>query len=201
MREAWAVVLTGVLHLVFEEVLHQKALFIALAVLGWGSYIVLSARRDPGVLQTWGFRRDNLRAALPAPTIFSLLAFLALAGAGLAQDTLRLNWHMVPLLLLYPIWGLIQQLLIQALFVRNVVREVPALRAPWLIVPLAAFLFGIVHWPDVRLMVATFLLGLAFTPMYLHVRNLWPLGIYHGWLGVFAYFWLLDRDPWIEVFG
>ena len=201
MREAWAVVLTGVLHLFFEEVLHQKLLFITLAVLGWGSYIVLSARRDPGVLRTWGFRRDNLRAALPVPTAFFVLASAALAVVAWHQGTLHWHWHMAPLFLLYPLWGLIQQLLVQALFVRNVVREVPALSAPWRIVPLAALLFGIVHWPDVRLMGATFLLGLAFTPMYLRVPNLWPLGVYHGWLGVLAYYWLLERDPWTEVFG
>lgn len=50
-------------------------------------------------------------------------------------------------------------------------------------------------------MAATFMMGLAFTPMYLRHRNLWPLGIYHGWLGVLTYYWVLARDPWTEMFG
>jgi hypothetical protein len=58
-----------------------------------------------------------------------------------------------------------------------------------------------VHLPDFRLATATFVLGLALTPIYLKWRNLWPLGIYHGLLGVLFYFWVLERDPWIEVFG
>jgi hypothetical protein len=58
---------------------------------------------------------------------------------------------------------------------------------------------GILHLIFVEALNAC--LGLAFTQIYLRWRNLWPLGIYHAWLGVFAYFWVLHRDPWLEVFG
>jgi hypothetical protein len=108
---------------------------------------------------------------------------------------------MLPLLLLYPIWGLIQQFLIQALVVGNLSRSSGALASGWVVTAISAVLFGMVHLPEMRLTIATLLLGLAFTPIYLKWRNLWPLGIYHGWLGVFFYFWILRRDPWLEVFG
>lgn len=52
------------------------------------------------------------------------------------------------------------------------------------------------HLPSWKLAAGTFGLGLAYTPLYLHHRNLWPLGLYHGWLGVFYYFWVLERNPW-----
>ena len=201
MGEAYAAILTGALHLLFENVLHQKLLYIVLAGLGWSTYLVVRARQDPGILRVWGFRADNLRRAMRVPTAFFLLAGAALAAVGAVQGTLRWHTPMLALFLLYPLWGWIQQLLVQAMFVRNAEREVPALRPPWRIVPLAALLFGVVHFPDVKLMGATFLMGLAFTPMYLRWRNLWPLGLYHGWLGVLAYYWLLDRDPWTELFG
>jgi hypothetical protein len=39
MLEVSAVVATGILHLVFTEVFHAKAWFIALAMAGWTAYI------------------------------------------------------------------------------------------------------------------------------------------------------------------
>jgi hypothetical protein len=37
--------------------------------------------------------------------------------------------------------------------------------------------------------------------IFLRWRNVWPLGICHGWLGVLFYFWVLGRDPWLEILG
>ncbi len=58
-----------------------------------------------------------------------------------------------------------------------------------------AALVGLVHLPYVALAVATFLLGLVFTPHYLRHRNVLVLGIWHGWLETLLYFWVLGRDP------
>ncbi len=66
---------------------------------------------------------------------------------------------------------------------------------------LASVLFGAVHLPELRLVAATSLLGLVFTLIYLRWHNLWPLGVYHGWLGVFFCYWVLVRDPWRETLG
>jgi len=38
-------------------------------------------------------------------------------------------------------------------------------------------------------------------PLYFRYRNLWPLGVLHGWLGAFFYLWVLGRDMWVENFG
>ena len=101
---------------------------------------------------------------------------------------------------LYPLWGWIQQFLIQALVVRNLERH-RFFSHPFCLVPASAVLFALVHAPYVPLMLATFGLGLAFTPIYLRWRNLWPLGLYHGWLGALFYVWVLGRDPLLEAFG
>ena len=77
----------------------------------------------------------------------------------------------------------------------------PSARVSRIHARICAVLFSLVHVPDPQLMVATFVLGLAFTPIYLRWRNLWPLGVLHGWLGAFCYVWVLDRNPWQEVFG
>jgi membrane protease YdiL (CAAX protease family) len=96
------------------------------------------------------------------------------------------------------VWGLVQQFLVQAMVARNLLAWTTRRSVATLV---AAALFAAVHWPDGVLMGATCLLGLAFTPMYLAFRNLWPLGLYHGWLGALTYFWVLGRDPWREAFG
>ena len=62
-----------------------------------------------------------------------------------------------------------------------------------------AAVFSSVHLPNWELTAGTFGLGFAYTPLYL--RNLWPLGLYHGWLGVFFYFWVLGDNPWKNMFG
>ena len=118
-----------------------------------------------------------------------------------SRGSLLFHWHMLVLLLLYPIWGVIQQFLVQALVAGNLSKASGFSSSPWFVTVVCAVLFAVVHLPDLTLAIGTFFLGLAFTPIYLKWRNLWPLGLYHGWLGVFVYFWVLHRDPWLEVFG
>lgn len=195
--ELGAVVVTGALHLVFEEVLQQKAPFIVLAFLGWGAYLGLSVRRTPGVLGEWGLTTDGLRRDARWPGLVLAVGAAALAAVGAVRGTLLVHWHMLPLLALYPVWGLLQQFMVQAMVARNLDA---LLGRRWLVVVTAAALFGIVHWPDRFLMISTCLLGLLFTPIYLERRSLLPLGLVHGWLGVLAYYWLLGRDPWLELF-
>ena len=100
----------------------------------------------------------------------------------------------------YPIWGMFQQLLVQGVFVRTVVESASGLRPKVIATIVAAVLFGAVHLPELRLAMATLVLGLVFTLIYVRWRNLWPLGLYHGWLGVFYYYWVLGRNPWREIF-
>src|SRR5262249_19674259 len=111
--------------------------------------------------------------------------------------SIRISSHMWILALLYPVWGLVQQLLVQAMVVRNLT---PVLSLP-LVVAIAAVLFGLVHLPDMELALATALLGGIFTLIFTRWRNVWALGICHGLLGVFFYFWVLGRDPWLEIMG
>ena len=171
-----------------------------MALFGWSSYIAWRALTEPGTLKRWGLRHTNLREGFFATTGVALAAAAGMATVAGSRGTLSFHAHMLPLALLYPVWGLVQQLLVQALFVGNLSSE--PLRVPQaLLIVLAAALFALVHLPDPILMAATFLLGLAFTPIYLRWRNVWPLGLWHGLLGVLVYFWILGRDPWIETFG
>jgi len=196
--EVLAVALTGALHLVFEERFHAKLAFLALAATVWTGYLVRRRRADPGVLAAWGLRREGLRGSARACGAVLAAGALALAAFAGAHGRLRLHLNLLPLFLLYPAWGLVQHFLLQALFVRNL--RLAGLR-PVACTALAAPLFGLAHWPDRVLMAATVLLALALTPVYLRWRNLWPLAVVHGWLGALAYFWLLGRDPWAEMWA
>jgi len=37
--------------------------------------------------------------------------------------------------------------------------------------------------------------------MLVRWRSVWALGVCHGLLGVFFYYWVLGRDPWLEILG
>lgn len=197
--EVSAVIGTGLLHLLFIEVFQLKAWFIALAVVSWAIYIAVRVRIDNSALRSWGFGSMNLRKASITSSIVAAIAVLAMIP--ISNGRLFFHWHILPLLFLYPIWGVIQQFLVQAMVVNNLAIISDRLSYRWMVTLVAAILFGFVHIPDLKLMMATFCIGLAFTPIYLRWRNLWPLGVYHGWLGVLYYFWVLERDPWLEVFG
>ena len=199
--ETGSVIVTGILHLIFVGVLNAKAVFIAVALIGWSGYIAVRVRNDRRLLEVWGFRCANIRSTFIISSFATAIGILAMAVIALTQKSLSFHWHILPLLLLYPIWGVIQQFLVQALVAGNLSRSSGMIGSASFVTIVSAALFALVHMPDLKLAIGTFCLGLAFTPIYLRWRNLWPLGIYHGWLGVLAYFWVLHRDPWLEVFG
>lgn len=197
--EVGAVMLTGALHPVFVELLDLRLAFIGVALLGWLSYVVRRLRRDKSLLCQWGFSRAGLLKSFAAASAIALPAAGVMAVIAGRAGSLHLNWHMLPLAILYPLWGLAQQFMVQGLVVRTLTAQRHRFLSSGSIAILAASLFALVHCPDFTLMALTFGLGLAFTAIYLRWCNLWPLGLYHGWLGLLCYFWVLQRDPWTEV--
>lgn len=118
---------------------------------------------------------------------------------GIVNDTLIISWHLFPMLLLYPAWGVIQQFLMIAIIAVNLddLKGVKINRL--VIILLTAILFSIVHYPSVPLVISTFILGICYAFFFLRYRNIWVLGVFHGWLGAFFYFFVLKRDSWLEV--
>lgn len=196
--EMGAVGLTGVGHLAFAAA-DASALFIPIATLGWGGYIYYRARREPGFFRRTGLTPHGLGPAFRDASLVAAGSLALMAGAGALQGSLALHRDMVPLLLLYPAWGLIQQFLVQGMLSGNLSNGPGWTNSPYVITPISAAAFGSVHLPNWRLAAGTFGLGLAYTPLYLRHRNLWPLGLYHGWLGVFYYFWVLEKNPWARM--
>jgi hypothetical protein len=194
--ELAAAILTGAAFLVFENVLHLKLPFLLAAAAGWGTWIALRVARDRTVLREWGIRWDTFRAAaVPG------LAFFLAGCAAIAAWRVAFGWKPLPagallLAVLYPLWSFVQQFLLQAIVAGNLERL--GLRRI-VVIPIAAAAFGLVHAPDLRLMGLCALAGIAWTAIYLRHRNLFVPALAHAWLGALAYYWVLDRDPWIEM--
>ena len=197
-REIAAVILTGGTFLVFENVLHLKVPFLIGSTILWTLYLVARVMRDRSVLQQWGFRRDTLR-----PASIACLVCLGVGGGAILAYRLIAGWRPLPVtalvvFALYPLWGLVQQFLVQALVAENL-KRLGVGRA--IIVPVAAVLFGLAHLPDWPLVAITAGAGVIWTPIFLWRPNLLPLAITHGWLGGLVFYWVLVRDPWAEFFG
>lgn len=192
-------VATGVFHLVCKP-LGLQGVYIVVAVIAWTGFIIVTANRRPEVVRDWGFRRDTLGPAFRASAAIFLPVMLLTVVIASVRGTLEVTSSLVLMMLLYPAWGLVQQFLVQALLVSNLAKGPLQNHQPWLIAA-GGVLFSLVHVGNVALMLATALVGAAFVWLYLRYRNLWPLGLFHGWLAAMFYLWILERDKLTEIFG
>jgi membrane protease YdiL (CAAX protease family) len=199
--EIAGVLITGLGKFVFMDYLNLKLLYIVLSVIGWGIYLIMRAKADHSIMRYWGFRSDNLKKVLAIVLPWAISAVLACILVGLWQRTINPTWHIVPLLIIYPIWGVVQQFLVVALIAGNLQDLNNRSISKPAIIALTAVVFGLVHFPYLWLMVGTFLLALFYSYIYLRERNLWVLGVVHGWLGTLFFYTVVERDPFMEIFG
>lgn len=199
--EIVAVLLTAAGKFIFMDFLQWKLVFIVLSTLGWGGYVFYRSKKQPGILAHWGFRTDNFKKVLLMVLPFGAAAVVSFFSIGYFRDTIKLNWHIIPILLTYPIWGVIQQFLVIGLMAGNLQDiENQKLTKPVIII-LTALLFGAVHYPYNWLMLGTFVLALFYGFIYLKERNVYVMGLFHGWLGGLFFYTVVNRDPFAEVFG
>lgn len=197
--EVVAVVITGVLHLVCKP-LGLQGIYIVGAITSWFAFVLLTARRRPEVLREWGFRADTLKPAFAASAAIFIPVMILMVGLARTRGTLSVPSSLALMLLLYPIWGLVQQFLVQGLLVTNLAKG-PFKGHQGALIIVGGVLFSLVHVGNVWLMAATAGVGAAFVWLYLRYRNLWPLGLFHGLLASLFYQWFLARDPLTEIFG
>jgi hypothetical protein len=198
MAEMAAVVLTGLGKFLLVDWLHLKFWYVTIACLLWIVYILYRIKTNPGAPAYWGFRKQGFRSSLRWIGPVSVIALGGSIAFGIVRGTLVFNWHIFPIMILYPLWGTIQQFLIIGLIARNMEDWEGGRAGKALIVVVSSMVFSIVHFPSIPLVVATALLAIGYTILYLQHRNLWILGLFHGWLGCFFYFFVLGRDPWLE---
>jgi uncharacterized protein len=197
--EILAVVLTGLMKYIFMDWLELRIFYIGVACLFWTIYIYKRYKENNLILKHWGFRKDHFKQEFLYLIPFVLIIIAAIIWYGISNKINFLNWHIIPVFIFYPLWGTIQQFLIIALVAGNL-QSISAVKfKEYQIILLISVLFALVHYPSLPLMLFVFLMELLFTAAYFRWRNLWPLGLYHGWVASLLLFFVLDRDLWNEL--
>ncbi len=199
--EIIAVLATAAGKFIFMDFLQWKLVFIIISTLGWAYYVYIRNKKEPGILVHWGFRLDNVNKVLRMVLPFGILAVITFFVTGYFLGTINLNWHIIPILIFYPIWGVIQQFLVIGLMAGNLQDVQNQKLSKPAIITLTALLFGLVHYPYYWLMIGTFVLALFYGFIYLKERNVYVMGLFHGWLGGLFFYTVVNRDPFAEVFG
>ncbi|GHN01142.1 hypothetical protein WSM22_26310 [Cytophagales bacterium WSM2-2] len=199
--EISAVVLTVAGKFIFADYLNWKLPYDTIAILSWTLYVVKRKKQIPGIAKYWGFRTDNIKKVtmiiLPYGVSMAILCFVV----GIYRDTINITWHIIPILILYPIWGTVQQFLLMSLTSGNLNDLSNSNLNKGLVVLVSAVLFGIIHYPYTWLMIGTFVLAIFYGFVYLKEKNLYVLGVFHGWLGAILFYTVVGRDPFNELIG
>src|SRR5688572_6927360 len=171
--EISAVILTAIGKFLFMDYLNWRFPFIAAAIIFWTSYIIYSNRTKAGVIKYWGFRTDNFKRVMRKVLPVGLLSVIAFSCIGVYQGTINITWHIIPILILYPIWGIIQQFLLIALTAGNLQDLKGYNLNKGIIILLSALLFASVHYPFIWLIIGTFILAIFYGLIYLNERNIY----------------------------
>ncbi|HLG38304.1 MAG TPA: CPBP family glutamic-type intramembrane protease, partial [Chitinophagaceae bacterium] len=193
-----AVILTATGKFVFMDWLDWRLPFVVTAIVCWASYIIYRSRKTSGILKYWGFRIDNFKKVLKKVLPFGLFSVITFLVIGLYQGTINITWHIIPILILYPIWGVIQQFLLIALMAGNMQDLKGHNLNKGAIILCSALLFAWVHYPIVWLIIGTFILAIFYGWVFLNERNIYVLGLFHGWLGGIFYYTVLGKDPFSD---
>jgi uncharacterized protein len=191
------VLLTALGHFLVAGWLDLQLAYVVGACLFWIGFVTWRATADVSVLARWGFTGRNFGRSLTLLTPVLVLALIGFVAYGRFTGRILLNWHILLIGLLYPLWGLVQQFLVVGLLAGNI-RKHSRIPEPGLVL-ITAVVFAAAHAPSPPFMWAAFLLAVVTTTVYLRTGNLWALGIFHGWFATGLYFFALGRDPWMEV--
>ena len=202
--ELIAIVVAGGLHVAAEVTVSSTAarVFNVGVAIAFLFYVTWRAGSTRHMVHIWGMQFANFWPSLKFQLMFGLPAMALLVAYGIYSNSFpppRTFWLAV---ILYPVWGIVQQFALQNLLVRNL-RTVVRPRVARAL--LAAGFFGLAHVPLIPIVVLTFVGGFFLTWIYEHRPNLWAAGCVHGVLGAMAFYFVLGKDPgarlWELVFG
>ena len=196
-----AVILTAMLKFIFMDCLQWHVFYITGIVLFWLAYILYRIKSDRETLILWGFKKEHFKQSMLylAPLIF--ITGIASVLYGSMNNGLSFSWNIILILLLYPLWGLIQQFMMLGIISQNLANATEGKMNRYLIIFMVSALFSMVHFPSFFLMIFTFFLEVVFVTVYLKWKNLWAIGIAHGWMATFILYYVLDRNLWSELFS
>ncbi len=193
--ELGALLITVVVFWIAENVLGQKIPALIILAALWAIHLGRVARQDRDAWRRWGLRPPSPRAAWGTAA-----GVLVAGGALLLLYRLLAGWQPLPgrsiwIFLGYPVWSLVQQLVLQGILVSDL--EQLGVRR-WALVILGSLGFGLAHLPDLELAGLCALAGGPWTLLFLSQRGLVPIAITHAVLGTLTFYWVLERDPLAE---
>ncbi len=200
LLEVLAVILTAIGKFIFMDYLDWRLLFVVVIIIAWGIYVYYRYKQEKNILKYWGFRTDNFKQTVKLILPFGITSIITFIGIGFYQDTINITWHILPILITYPIWGVIQQFITIGLIAGNLNHLKKIKLNKFSIIIITAILFSVAHFPSIWLMVGTFILALFYGFVYLKNKNIYAMGIFHGWLGALFYYTVVNRDPFQEIF-
>ncbi len=147
------------------------------------AWIAITAILRRKVVETHGL---GYRGLLPSLWIIGAAIVLSLAGIALARHLHTLHPLYGPLPVVthlagYALWALMQQFILQVYVLTRLLR-LGLRRTP--AIALATILFAAAHIPNPILVALTFMWGSASCALFLRYRNLYPLALAHGILGM-----------------
>lgn len=192
--ELLAVILLGASHVVIEVAFSLRAtrIFNAAVLSVCFVYLVWRVWTTEGLLYRWGFRADNFWIAFRShlPFFSGATAILFLWGGIRGSISLPPPFWIAALL--YPLFGVAQQFVLQNLLMANL-RSFVSQQS--LCAFLSAFLFALSHLPRWKLAAVAFVAGFFLVLAYQRRPNLWAVGIIHGLLASLAFYLVLDETP------
>jgi hypothetical protein len=197
--EIFAVILTGLMKFVFMGWLNLRIFYIVAACVFWIFYIYKLHEKKPDIYKEWGFQKENLVKSFLVLLPFAVVVIIGIYFRGVNENARFLNWHIIPILIFYPLWGLFQQFMVAGLIAANLKAIAKKYLSENFIIFLISLLFALLHYPSIQLMIYVFLMEIIFLWVYFKWKNLWSLGFYHGFVsGLFLYY-VMDRDLWVEL--
>ena len=181
--------------------LNWRALYIAGICIFWIAFVLIKYKANPTVLEQWGIQKQNLKQSFLFLLPFTLICIAGIGTYGYFFKTFTLNWHIIPIFILYPLWGLIQQFMITGLISGNLTAMNKHRLKNYQITLVTSFLFCLVHYPGGFLMLFTFIMQWVFITAFLRWKNIWTIGLYHGWIATLLLYYVMGRDLWIELFA
>ena len=181
--EILSAITTGLIFIYLGHQYHKEYIIITSII--WISYILFSTQQKRDY---WGITTKNIYKAFLLPTqLFMVGLFYIILNAKTTHHTKTA--HLIATLFIYPLWGLLQQFLVQSMIIKNL----PQLNIILTII-IGGCLFSIIHIHTPFLLLPTFLLGCAWTYCYIKNNNIIPLGIYHGVLATLYFHYILNQN-------
>lgn len=197
--EISAVITTGIFKFLFVNIWDLQPVFIVVSILFWGFYIGYRTSKNKNILKYWGFSKTNFYKSFKKAGLFALVCIVIFTANAIYNNYPLFSSHLLFVLLLYPVWGLIQQFMMMSLILGNL-KDMGSNKIHEMVyIFIAAGMFSAVHFPSLILMAITFLLAIYYSQVFLRYRNLYALGLFHGWIGGFFYYYVLNYDSWKEI--